>query len=212
YRHIYKHNLGEKFSSHGDTGIKRHLRHKHRTRHPKNTRKHQEPKTNYLSIHDRPKFINDRQRIGDWEIDTIMGKTGHSFLLTVVDRLSRLALIKKIDHKETGDVNQGLIDLLGSIPKEFVHSLTPDHGREFLSLDEVQERLGVTIYWPDPYSTEQRGTNGLIREYFPKGADIDNYTEKDVDFCQYQLNRRPIKVLNYETPCEVFFEEPLHSV
>lgn len=95
YRHIYKHNLGENFSSHGDTGIKRHLRHKHRTRHPKTTRKHQEPKTNYLSIHDRPKFINDRQRIGDWEIDTIMGKTGHSVLLTVVDRLSRLALIKK---------------------------------------------------------------------------------------------------------------------
>ena len=216
YRHIYKHNLGEKFSSHGDTGIKRHLRHKHRTRHPKNTRKHQEPKTNYLSIHDPPKFINDRQRIGDWEIDTIMGKTGHSVLLTVVDRLSRMALIKKIDHKETGDVKQGLIDLLGSIPKEFVHSLTPDHGREFLSLDEVQERLGVTIYWPDPYSPEQRGTNentnGLIREYFPKEADIDNYTEKDVDFCQYQLNRRPRKVLNYETPCEVFFEEPLHLV
>lgn len=77
-----------------------------------------------------------------------MGKTGHSVLLTVVDRLSRLALIKKIDHKETSDVNQGLIDLLGSIPKEFVQSLTPDHGREFLSLDEVQERFGVTIYWP----------------------------------------------------------------
>ena len=133
-----------------------------------------------------------------------------------VDRLSRLALIKKIDHKETGDVNQGLIDLLGSIPKEFVHSLTPDHGREFLGLDEVQERLGVTIYWPDPYSPEQRSTNentnGLIREYFPKGVDIDNYTEKDVDFCQYQLNRRPRKVLNYETPYEVFFDKPLHLV
>ena len=151
--------------------------------------------------------------MGDWYSD---GKTWHAVLLKVVDRLSRLTLIKKIAHKEADDVNQGLIDLLGSIPKEFVHSLTPDHGREFLSLDEIQERLGVTIYWPDPYSPEQRGTNentnGLIREYFPKRTDIDNYTEEDVEFCQDQLNRRPRKILNYETPSEVFFEEPLHLV
>ena len=216
YRHIYKHNLGEQYSSHGDTGIKRHLRHKHHTRHPKNTRRHWEAQTDYISIHERPKFINERQRIGDWEIDTVMGKTGHSVLLTVVDRLSRLVLIKKINHKETADVNQGLVDLLGSIPKEFVHSLTPDHGREFLSLNDIRERLGVAIYWPDTYSPEERGTNentnGLIREYFPKRTDIDDYTDKDVSFCQHQLNRRPRKVLNYETPYEVFFEKPLHLV
>ena len=98
---------------------------KHRTRHPKNTRKHQEPQTNHLSIHDRPKFIHDRKRIGNWEIDTVMGKTGHSVLLTVVDRLSRFTLIRKIDRKEATDVKRGLVDLLGSVPKEFVHSLTP---------------------------------------------------------------------------------------
>nr|WP_225437057.1 hypothetical protein [Limosilactobacillus reuteri] len=68
-------------------------------------------------------------------------------------------MIKKINHKETADINQGLIDLLGAIPKEFVHSLTPDHRREFLSLNDIQERLGVNIYWPDPYSPEKRGTN-----------------------------------------------------
>jgi IS30 family transposase len=126
-----------------------------------------------------------------------MGKTEHSVLLTVVDRLSRFTLIKKIDRKEATDVNRGLVDLLGSVPKEFVHSLTPDHGREFLSLEEVQDRLGVTICWPDPYLPEQRGTNentnGLIREYFPKRTDIDDYTEKDVKFFQYQMNRRPRK-------------------
>lgn len=108
------------------------------------------------------------------------------------------------------------VDLLGSIPKEFVHSLTPDHGREFLGLNDIRERLGVAIYWPDPYSPEERGTNentnGLIREYFPKRTNIDDYTDKDVSFCQHQLNRRPRKVLNYETPYEVFFEKPLHLV
>lgn len=77
------------------------------------------------------------------------------------------------------------------------------------SLDEVQERLGVTIYWPDPYSQEQLGTNENTNENM---ANIDNYTEKDIELRQYQLNRRPRKILNYETPFEVFFEEPLYLV
>ena len=211
-----QHNLGEKYSSRGDTGIQRHLRHKHRTRHSKNTRRHREVQTDYISIHERPGFINQRQRIGDWEIDTVIGRTGHSILLTVVDRLSRLTLIKKVVQKDSQEINKGLVELLGAIPKEFVHSITPDHGTEFLHLDEISERLGVTVYWPDPYSPEQRGTNentnGLIREYFPKRTDIDNYTEQDVEHCQKQLNQRPRKVLNYETPYEVFFDKPLHLV
>lgn len=99
-------------------------------------------------------------------------------------------------QKDLQEINKGLVELLGAIPKEFVH------------LDEISERLGVTVYWPDPYSPEQRGTNentnGLIREYFPKRTDIDNYTEQDVEHCQKQLNQRPRKVLNYETPYEVF--------
>ena len=93
---------------------------------------------------------------------------------------------------------------------------TPDHGREFLGLNDIRERLGVAIFWPDPYSPEERGTNentnGLIREYCPKRTNIDDYTDKDVSFCQHHLNRRPRKVLNYETPYEVFFEKPLHLV
>ena len=132
YRHIYQHNLGEKYSSRGDTGIQRHLRHKHRTRHSKNTRRHREVQTDYISIHERPDFINQRQRIGDWEIDTVIGRTGHSILLTVVDRLSRLTLIKKVMQKDSQEINKGLVELLGAIPKEFVHSITPDHGTEFL--------------------------------------------------------------------------------
>lgn len=146
----------------------------------------------------------------------MIGRTGHSILLTVVDRLSRLTLIKKVVQKDSQEINKGLVELLGAIPKEFVHSITPDHGTEFLHLDEISERLGVTVYWPDPYSPEQRGTNentnGLIREYFPKRTDIDNYTEQDVEHCQKQLNQRPRKVSNYETPYEVFFDKPLHLV
>ena len=100
------------------------------------------------------------------------------------------------------------------IPKEFVLSLTPDHGREFLQLDQIRDQLGVTIYWPDPYSPEQRGTNentnGLIREYFPKNQNISIEQIKDIDYCQQQLNQRPKKILNYETPKEVLFDKVLH--
>ncbi len=124
--------------------------------------------------------------------------------------------MKKITHKEAHDVNNGLIELFDAIPKKFIQSLTPDHGREFLSLEQIQERLGVDIYWPDPYSAEQRGTNentnGLIREYFPKRKDIDDYTEKDATYCQRQLNQRPKKILNYSTPFEEFYDKPLHLV
>lgn len=196
------------YTSTGDTGIQRHLRHKHRTRHAKGERRHAKMQNDYIPIEQRPAFINNRDRIGDWEIDTIVGKTGHSVLLTAVDRLTRILLLKKIHRKEAKYVNQGLVELLGSIPKEFVHSITPDHGREFLKLDQIEERLGVVVYWPDPYSPEQRGTNentnGLIREYFPKGQNIDDYTTKDVEHCQSQLN--------YDTPFEIFFDKPLHLV
>lgn len=112
-----------------------------------------------MSIHQRPNFINQRQRVGDWEINTVMGKTGHSVLITAVDQLSRLTLIKEVAHKDADDINAGLVALLGALPKEFMQSITPDHEREFLSLYEIQERLGVIIYWYDLYSPEQRGTN-----------------------------------------------------
>ena len=80
-----------------------------------------------------------------------MGKTGHSVLITAVDQLSRLTLIKEVAHKDADDINAGLVALLGALPKEFMQSITPDH--------EIQERLGVIIYWYDLYSPEQRGTN-----------------------------------------------------
>ncbi|UYD07928.1 hypothetical protein NX824_03995 [Limosilactobacillus vaginalis] len=80
-----------------------------------------------------------------------MGKPGHSVLLIVVDCYSRLTLIKKSDHKENQNVNQGLVELLGALPKESIHSLTSDHGRGFLNLNAIKERLGVAVYWPAPY-------------------------------------------------------------
>ncbi|WVZ42501.1 IS30 family transposase [Ligilactobacillus saerimneri] len=180
------------------------------------TPSHKEVQTNYISIHERPNFINERKRLGDWEIDTVLGKTSHSVLITAVDRKSRYVLMKRVTRKDAVCINHGLIDMFSSIDPEFVHSLTPDHGTEFLDLDATAERLGALVYWPDPYSPEQRGSNenmnGLLREYFPKRTNLDNYTDQEIAEWQKQLNLRPKKVLNYLTATEVFFDKVLHLV
>uniref|UniRef100_UPI0031332FF5 IS30 family transposase n=1 Tax=Levilactobacillus sp. HBUAS70063 TaxID=3109359 RepID=UPI0031332FF5 len=95
-------------------------------------------------------------------------------------------------------------------------SITPEHGTEFLQLADIRDGLKVMIYWPDPYSPEQRGTNentnGLIREYFPKGKHLGNRTLAEVRQRQKQLNRRPKKALNYRTFKETLFDKALHLV
>lgn len=216
YRHIERHNLNQAFTSHGDTGIRRNLRHRGRQRHRQGDRRHREPQVDYISIHERPNFINKRQRIGDWEIDTVQGKVGETVLVTAVDRKTRYTLITKAQRKDSQAVNEALITMFQRIPKEFVLSLTPDHGTEFLQLETVREQLGVTIYWPDPYSPEQRGTNentnGLIREYFPKGQSLNPRTLLDISHCQWELNHRPKKILNYQTPEEILFDKVLRLV
>lgn len=192
YRHLNNHNLNQPFNSRGDTGIKRNLRHRGRKRSPNKARK----------------------RIGDREIDTVMGKTGSDVLVTAVDRKTRYTLIGRAQRKNAQAVNQALLTMFLEIPKEFRFSLTPDHGVEFLTLSEIREDLGVMIFWPNPYSPEEHGTNentnGLIREYFPRNHDIKLYTNEDIENCQRQLNQRPRKVLDFQTPEEVFYDKVLH--
>lgn len=212
YRHIYQHNLNQPFTSKGDTGIRRKLRHKHHLRRPKNVRKHREALVDYLPISQRPHFINERKRIGDWELDTVIGKTGEACLMTLVERQTRYTIIRKINHKDCTSVNSALLGLVLEIPKEYLLSITPDHGREFLQLDQIKAALGVQIYWPDPYAPQERGTNentnGLIREYFPKRQSLKDITNTDVRHCEEQLNHRPRKELNYQTPAELFWDQP----
>ena len=212
YRHINKYNLNQPFTSHGDTGIQRKLRHKHHRRQPANVRKHKEAEVNYLPISQRPNFVNQRKRIGDWELDTVIGKTGEECLMTLVERQTKYTIIRKIKRKDSKSVNDELLKLSMVIPKEYLLSITPDHGREFLQLDKIKYDLGVQIYWPDPYAPQERGTNentnGLIREYFPKHQSLRNVTEEEIQRCEDQLNQRPRKELNYQTPAELFWDEP----
>ncbi|MBT7930747.1 IS30 family transposase [Candidatus Woesearchaeota archaeon] len=162
-----------------------------------------------VSIDKRPAIVDDKVRIGDYEIDTVIGKAHKGALVTVVDRKSKYTLIGKVDSKESNGVANTLIDLLEPY-KERVHTITADNGKEFAAHVKVSENLDCDYYFAHPYSSWERGlnenTNGLIRQYAPKGSSFEMIDQERLDFMMDRLNNRPRKTLGYRTPNEVFFE------
>jgi len=168
---------------------------------------------NRLSIEERPALVETRERLGDWEADTIIGKRHHQAMVSIVERKSRFTLLRKVDRKTKTLVKMALIDLLEPF-KKHVLTITNDNGREFADHESVAEALETTIYFAHPYSSWERGlnenTNGLIRQYFPKHRDFSTIAESEVDMVMNRLNNRPRKCLGFKTPNQVFFKESLH--
>lgn len=162
-----------------------------------------------VSIEERPSIVEDKSRIGDFEIDTVIGKDHQGALVTIVDRMSKFTLIGKVDSKDADGVANMLISLLKPY-KSIVHTITADNGKEFAAHRKVSESLECEYYFAHPYSSWERGvnenSNGLIRQYAPKGSSFDNVDQARVDFMMERLNNRPRKTLGYRTPSEVFFE------
>ena len=163
-----------------------------------------------VSIELRPKEVEQRLDIGNWEIDTVLGKPGTGGLVTVVDRKTRLLLAAKIEDKTATTVQAALIRLLKGVE---CRSLTTDNGKEFARHKEVSAALGVPVYFAHPHSPWERGTNentnGLIREYLPKGIDFREVRNDDVLRIVERLNNRPRKCLGFRTPNEAFFNLPV---
>lgn len=186
----------------------RELRHgrAYRRRHTKETRG---KIVNRRDITERPDIVEKRSRIGDWEVDLMMGAQHKGALITLNERLSGLSLQKWIPSKDADKVAIGVIQLLSPL-KAFVHTITSDNGMEFARHALIAETLGADFFFAKPYASWQRGsnenTNGLIRQYFPKGMPLDQVTEADVFHSMHQLNNRPRKRLGYKTPIEVFTE------
>lgn len=161
-----------------------------------------------VSIHERPIIIEQRGRIGDWELDTIIGKNHQQAIVTIVDRLSLFTLIAKVDRNTSALVSQAIIELLKPYKGKATHSATADNGKEFSGHKDIAQALGLDIYFADPYSSWQRGTNentnGLIRQYFLKGSSFENITQEDCLFVMDRINTRPRKVLDYCSANEVF--------
>lgn len=164
---------------------------------------------NRLSIAERPAIVEDRSRIGDWEGDTLEGGKGSEHIATHVDRKSRYLIASKLTNKKASSMSAGTIKAFRKIPIINRKTLTLDNGKEFADFKEIEVKIGLDVYFADPYSPWQRGTNentnGLLRQYFPKGSDLRIISDQQLALVVKRLNNRPRKCLNYQTPHEVFF-------
>ena len=163
-----------------------------------------------VCIDERPSMVNERSRIGDWEADTVIGKPGGAVLVTLAIAKSRLSIIALASNKTALDrLRKPCCDRLKSVASQ-VHTLTYDNGKEFAYHGEIAEELkargGIDAH---PYHSWERGlnenTNGLIRQYLPKGTNFQSLTHQDVQNIMDKLNNRPKKCLAYKTPNQVFF-------
>ena len=163
-----------------------------------------------VMIDKRPKIVEKKSRIGDWEIDTVVGKDHKGFLVTVVDRKSKFSIIKSVPTKHAEVVTAALIEMLTPMQK-ITHTITSDNGKEFAYHKQVSVALDTDFYFANPYHSWERGlnehTNGLIRQYLPKKSEFLNVTKEQVTMIQNKLNHRPRKILKYKTPYEVFMSE-----
>lgn len=188
----------------------KHLRRSHSLRHGKrHTRKGERGTINIvngISIHERSKHIDNRRSFGHWEGDLVSG-TNNSHIATLVDRKSRYTVILKLNGKDAGSVNQALIDKFQELPPTLRLSLTWDRGMELAKHLELTASTGVKVYFCDPQSPWQRGTNentnGLIRQFLPKKTCLAQYSQQELDKVAAQLNSRPRKTLKFKTPKEV---------
>jgi IS30 family transposase len=162
-----------------------------------------------VSISERPAIVETRERFGDWEGDTIEGKKSSGYVATHVERKSRYLMAAKLDNKKAATLTTQSVKGFRRIPKKMRQTLTVDNGKEFSLFKELETKTGLTVYFADPYAAWQRGTNentnGLLRQYFPKGSDFRQITESDLAFAVKKLNHRPRKCLDYRSPHEVFW-------
>ncbi|AMC10225.1 hypothetical protein Lupro_03075 [Lutibacter profundi] len=163
------------------------------------------------SIDDRPKHIENREEIGHWEGDLVIGKGQQSAIGTLVERKARYTFIVKLKSRKSATVRKGFAKEFNQIAPLFTKSLTYDNGMEMAEHKQFTNHTSMPVYFAHPYSSWERGTNentnGLIRRFFPKGTDFSKVTEKELKIVQEKLNNRPRKVLGYRTPKEVFYSE-----
>jgi len=165
-------------------------------------------KAGKLMIEDRPKHIEYRRKIGHWEIDTVMGKGSRDCIVTIVERMSGYTLIGKLDDRTTKTLNKRTVSLIDKNIDQF-KTITADNGTEFNQYEDIEEKTGVTFYFANPYHSWERGTNentnGLIRQYLPKGESMASLTQAKCNAIANKLNQRPRKRLNGLTPAEVYY-------
>ena len=164
---------------------------------------------NRVSIDERPQIVDDKARIGDWEIDLVIGKGHSGALVTIVERKTSFTVSTRVDDKSAKTVTAATIALLKPF-KNAVKTITADNGKEFAYHEKMTESLNCEVYFADPYCSWQRGlnenTNGLLRQYWPKSTDFKKVSQSEVQDAIVKLNDRPRKKLNYKTPAKLMAE------
>lgn len=161
-----------------------------------------------VSIHDRPPEIEERLIPGHWEGDFIKGANNRSSVGTLVERNTLFTVLAKMENATAEATLTGFSHVLNRIDAQKRLSLTYDQGREMAAHQRLTEATGVKVYFADPHSPWQRGinenTNGLLRQYLPKGSDLSGFTQEELDAIAWQLNTRPRKSLGFKCPAELF--------
>lgn len=207
YQHIYKHRqsyLGKKL-------IKLLPYHHHKRREKRKFTKNRVRIKDQVNISSRPAHVQLRLEVGHWEGDLMIGIGQKSAIGTIVERKTRYTFIVQIENRKSKTVTQEFAKLLNTLPKNIRKTMTYDNGIEMANHKWLTNNTGMDIYFANPYSSWERGTNentnGLIRRFFPKGTDFNKITIQQLKQAQLALNNRPRKILGYKTPHEIMTQE-----
>jgi IS30 family transposase len=169
-----------------------------------------------INISDRPKSIENRSRFGHWEGDSVLGAKGSGGIATHVERKARFLVAAKLNDQRAVTFTNATNKAFKVIPKSWKKTLKVDNGKEFSDFKSIEAGTKMDVYFCDPYSPWQRGTNentnGLLRHYFPKGINWKTVTNKKLAAAVNKLNNRPRKCLNYQTPNEVFIKSTIGAL
>ena len=161
---------------------------------------------NQTNIKERPEIVQKRQRVGDYEVDLVIGANHKGALLTINELTTGYTKVRKLKTKNAQEVAKTIVKVLKPIA-DLCKTITSDNGKEFANHEHVSKHLGIEFYFADPYASWQRGANenynGLLRQYFPKKSDFNNITWRDVKKAEAKLNKRPRKRLGYRSPVDV---------
>jgi len=209
YQYIYAqvHRDGWGLLRLGAEDLRIYLRRKRKRRMGKGTRRCQRIfKPLGISIENRPPVVNTRERIGDWEGDTVESCNHKSGINTLVERKTGLVFITKLSNKTSTATVHAVVSRMKTLPKKLRQTLTTDNGPENSDWQSITDSLGLEVYKAHPYCSGERGTNentnGLIRDYYPKKTDFTKVTDEEIQKLEYDLNTRPRKRLNWSTPLE----------
>jgi IS30 family transposase len=188
-----------------------HLRSGRASRKPQGRRETRGKLTGMISISQRPAEAADRAVPGHWEGDLVHGGVGKGAVITLVERTSRFVLIAPLPNTHKAiDTRAELTTLITALPLQLRRSLTWDQGKEMAQHAQLTLDTGLTVFFADPHSPWQRGsnenTNGLLRQYWPKGADLRGLTPTDCDAVALRLNTRPRHTLGWKTPAQALDE------